>query len=235
MFPEDSLQSLTNDWWEQNNDNELVRGALIKAFVPHVDQTPYSFEPVGRTDPREHTHADIVVKPLSVNQRLSTIPLPVAAMTKSESELWTAYRAKRRYCVVLGSVNTPLVDKSLTKGNPNRSTAQTLLVAPFYGVASKTARAGYSAPFVERVRHCEYPQFHWDILPIRKGEESILRLDHTQPIGAHTKAYELTGFNLSSEAMSLLDDQLSWLIYGGAPEDSILHDYRDLIKETFPE
>jgi len=233
MFPEDSLQGLFDNWWEKHPDSNLERGCLIRAFLPHVDQTPYSFKPLGRSDPKEHSNADIIIEPLTINQRFTSTPLPVAAMTQSDSELWAAYKAKRRYCIVLGNVNATPIEKQLTRGKPNSSTAPTILVAPFYGVATKTSRAGYNPVFVERVRHCEYPQFHWDILPIPRGEESILRLDHTQPIGAHYKSYEQTGFKLSEEAMSLLDDQFSWLFYGGVPKDSLLLDYRALIEETF--
>lgn len=233
MFPEDSLQGLSSNWWVKNDDKKLSRGSLIKAFIPHVDQIPYSFEPAGRSNPREHNQADIIVKPLTINQRLSSVPLPVAAMTKSDSELWTAFRAKRRYCLVFGNIAPESIDKKLTQGKPNHSTAPTMLVAPYYGATNKTSRAGYSPAFIERVRHCEYPQFHWDILPISYGEESILRLDHTQPIGAHTKAYELTEFKLSEEAMDLMDDMFKWLFFGGSPEDSTLHDYRQIIEEAF--
>lgn len=232
-FPEDSLQNLSDTWWVNQPDNSLARGSLLKAVIPHIDNRPYSFEPAGRTEPTDHSGADIIIQPLSVGQKFKSTLLPVAAMTKSDSELWAAYRAKRRYCIVIGNASPVDVEKKLTQGKPNHSTAPTVLVAPYYGIGKKNSRAGYTEAFVERVRHCEYPQFQWDHLPIKNGESSILRLDQTQAIGAHSMSYELTGFKLSEEAMNILDDQLSWLIYGGVSQDSILHTYRELIEETF--
>ena len=53
---------------------------------------------------------------------------------------------------------------------------------------------------VERTRHREYPQFFWDQLPISGVEESILRLDHLQPIGNHHNAYQLSEYKLNNDA-----------------------------------
>ncbi|QAB14440.1 hypothetical protein [Hydrogenovibrio thermophilus] len=231
-YPDDCIQNLSNNWWIDHPEKNLVRGALIKAFIPHVDHRPYSFEPIGRTNATDHSGADIVIKPLSVGQKFKASSLPVAAMTKPDSEIWAAYRAKRRYCLVIGNANPVDIDKKLTQGKPNHSTSPTVLVSPYYGASKKDSRAGYSEAFVERVKHCEYPQFQWDHLPIKNGESSILRLDHTQAIGAHSMSYEFTGYKLSDEALEILDDHFSWLVYGGAPENSLLHDFRSLIEET---
>ncbi len=103
------------------------------------------------------------------------------------------------------------------------------MAAPYYGVKSSGKRSGYSEEFVERVRHCWYPQFHWDHLPTPNGEESILRLDHLQPIGAHHDAYRLSGYKLSDEAMSLMDEILAWLLSGHAPNEGTLADYREIV------
>lgn len=230
-FPEDCLQSIVepDPWWEENKDKQLCRGAIVFAFLPYVDQLPYQFEPKGRTSATEHSKADVVVAPLKVNQPLKQVNLPVAAMVLHDKEVWAAYRAKKRPCLVLATEGIS-VDKSLTKGKPNHSTAPTILVAPFYG-ADEKGRAGYSDAFRERVRHCEYPQFHWDKLPISGSEESILRLDHIQPIGAHSAAYEVSKHRLSKSALSVLDDQLKWWVWGGLPEDSVLLAYQQLINE----
>ena len=39
MYPEDCVQSIIHpdDWWINNTDKVLCRGALVFAFVPHVD------------------------------------------------------------------------------------------------------------------------------------------------------------------------------------------------------
>ncbi|MDP2851832.1 MAG: hypothetical protein Q8O23_00330, partial [Gallionella sp.] len=142
--------------------------------------------------------------PLSVNQPPEKTDLPVAAMPHSDGEVWAAYRAKKRPCLVIGS-NNPAVDQALTQGMPTNSTAPTVLVAPYYGVDKDSRRAGYQPDFVERVRHCEYPQFVWDRLPIGGGpDESILRLDHLQPIGALNNSYKLSEFKLSDAALEII-------------------------------
>jgi hypothetical protein len=235
MFPDDCVQSIIGsaNWWTKNKEHELCRGALIFAFAPHVDQVPYIFEPVGRTDASRHDSAILRVAPLSVNQPLKKTNLPVAAMPLSGGEVWAAYRAKVRPCLVIGS-NNPAVDKALTKGTPKNSTAPTVLVAPYYGVDRDGRRAGYKPEFVERVRHCEYPQFVWDRLPIGGGpDESILRLDHLQPIGTHYNSYKISEFKLSDGALEIIDEMVRWLIWGGVDADSLIALYREEIEATF--
>jgi hypothetical protein len=107
------------------------------------------------------------------------------------------------------------------------------LIAPYYGALKNAQRVGYKPEFVERVRHCEYPQFMWDVLPIPNGEESILRLDHLQPIGAHTNSYTLSDFRLTQAAMEIIDELLTWLVWGGVEEASWIGLYREQIESTF--
>jgi hypothetical protein len=234
MFPDDSLQSIIqpDPWWIKNESGKICRGAIISAFIPHVDQIPYTFEPVGRSVATEHESAEILVAPLKVDQPLKQTKLPVAAMTLHDKEVWAAYRAKKRPCLVFGTEKS-MVDKALTRGKPNHSTAPTFLVAPYYGVDQNGKRAGYSEAFTERVRHCEYPQFHWDKLPNGGADESILRLDHLQPIGAHHDAYKVSDYMLSESAMDMVDDLLRWLVWGGVPEGSPILEYRSIIEECF--
>lgn len=232
MYPEDSLQSLISpsQWWIKQDNRELCRGSLVFAFLPHVDQIPFSFEPIGRTKADCHDLADIKVKPLKVDQPLKKTDLPVAAMTLNHNEVWAAYRAKKRPCIVVATESSA-IDRKLIRGMPKNSTAPTVLVAPYYGVRSKLNRAGFKPAFVERVRHCEYSQFMWDSLPFASGEESILRLDHIQPIGSHHDSYKLSGYKLSDEALEIFDQCLNLCIYDGVEEDSILFDYRDMIED----
>ncbi|NQZ89078.1 MAG: hypothetical protein HRT54_15995 [Colwellia sp.] len=232
-FPEDSLQSLISPspWWVKQDNRELCRGSLVFAFLPHVDQIPFSFEPIGRTRADCHDFADIKVTPLKVDQPLKKTDLPVAAMTLNHNEVWAAYRAKKRPCIVVATENSK-IDRTIIKGMPKKSTAPTILVAPYYGVCKQLNRSGFNPAFVERVRHCEYPQFMWDDLPFVKGEESILRLDHIQPIGTHHNSYKLSGYKLSEEALDIFDECLNLSVYGGVEEDSILLDYRSMIEDT---
>lgn len=234
MFPDDSLQSIIqpSDWWIKNESKKLCRGALVFVFAPHVDQIPYTFEPVGRSVPTEHTSATVMVSPLKIGQPLNKTNLPVAAMTTFESEVWAAYRAKKRPSLVFSSESIP-VHKALTRGKPNHATAPTFLAAPYYGIDQNGKRAGYNPEFVERVRHCEYPQFHWDKLPMSGNKESLLRLDHLQPFGVHHDSYAVSDYMLSADAMDILDDLLRWLIWGGVSAESMILAYRELIESNF--
>lgn len=234
-YPDDSVQSLIqpDDWWIDNSNRALCRGALVFAFVPHVDQAPYTFEPVGRTEATQHDSARIQVAPLRVRQPLKKTDLPVAAMPLHSGEVWAAYRAKKRPCLVVGSL-VPPVDTPLTKGMARHSTAPTVLAAPYYGATRDGARGGYNPAFVERIRHCEYPQFLWDQLPVTGGpDESILRLDHLQPIGTHHNSYQLSEHRLSDSALEILDELLCLLIWSEIPEDSLTAMYREHIRSTF--
>lgn len=229
-FPEDCVQSAicTGDWWLPHTDGQLCRGALLTCFAPHTDQVPYTFEPIGRTVATEHQLADVKVAPLKVDQPLKQLNLPVAAMPLHHGEVWAAYRAKRRPVLVL-SEQCPTVDKSLTRGMPNHSTAQMMLVAPYFGVDQNGQRAGFSQAFVDRVRHCEFPQFMWDMLPMASGPaESLLRLDQLQPMGCHHNAYKFCGYRLSDEALAVVDEMLGWLLKGGIAEDHDLLAFKDI-------
>ena len=234
MYPEDCIQSIIKptDWWVQNEERELCRGALIFAFVPHVDQIPYSFEPIGRTRADQHDSANFHVAPLRIKQPRKRTDLPVAAMPLNSGELWTAYRAKKRPCLVIGS-QTPVVNRTLIRGMAKHSTAPTVLAAPYYGADRDGKRAGYRPEFVERVRHCEYPQFLWDRLPISGPTESILRLDHLQPIGTHYNSYELSESKLSDDALEIVDELMQWLILGAVDKDSCIALYRAEIEAIF--
>lgn len=222
MYPEDCVQHVvgSDDWWIMNDQKSLCRGALITAFVPYVDHEPYGFEPVGREKPSQHDSAIYKVVPLRVNQYVQRTELPVAAMPLHGSEVWAAYRAKRRPCLVIGSVS-PSVDRVLTKGKPKHSTAPTILIAPFYGVEQDGRRAGYNPQFIERVRHLEYPQFLWDKLP-PDDRESLLRLDHLQPIGTGYGSYKLRGYRLGRDALEIVDELFQWLIWNKLPENSLI-------------
>lgn len=235
MFPDDCIQSIVSTdpakWWVPNEARALTRGALIVSFVPHVDQVPYTFEPVGRTVATEHKHAEVRVTPLKVDQPLKQTDLPVSAMPLHGNEVWAAFRAKKRPCLVLAE-RGPTVDAALTKGMPKYSSAPTMLVAPYYG-ASQGGRAGFNPVFVERIRHCVYPQFVWDLLPGDGGQASILRLDQMQPIGSHHHSYKVCSHRLSSEALSILDALVHWVVWGGVPDGHELLAYRELIRESF--
>jgi hypothetical protein len=233
-IPTDSIQNVVDSWWEICGKDVLKRGTLIKAFVPHVDQIPYTLKPVGRKEAGEHSKAIIEISPLQNSASRSKEILPVAALSIPQDELWTAYRAKKRPCLIIGT-KQPHVDDVLRTGMPKKLTSPTLIVAPYYGADPNGKRAGYNSELVDRIRHAEYPQFILDYLPIKGGpEQSILRLDHIQPVGLHYHAYEHSCFCLSDEAVELiLDDWLQWLFYGGLPENSVILDYQKDIMAAY--
>lgn len=231
MYPEDCVQQLVKpgDWWIKSDSKTPCRGVLVIAFAPHVDQEPYGLEPLGRKEASQHGSARIKVAPLRIGQPLQGTELPVAAMPLHGNEVWAAYRAKMRHCLVIGSVS-PSVDKSLTRGKPKHSTAPTILIAPFYGVELDGQRAGYTPQLIEKVRHLEYPQFLWDKLP-PDNRDSLLRLDHLQPIGTGYGSYKLTGYRLSRDALEIVDELFQWLIWERPPpEDGLIAMFQKELK-----
>lgn len=232
-FPTDSIQYIVNSWWESCDKDELKRGALIQAFVPHVDQIPNTLIPVGRNEAGEHSKAIIEISPLRISASRSKGTLPVAALSIPNDELWTAYRAKKRPCLVIGNLQ-PHVDDELRHDMPRKLTSPTLIVAPYYGADQDGRRAGYNPVLVDRIRHAEYPQFMLDYLPITGPNESILRLDHIQPVGRHYQAFEHSGYCLSDEAIEyIMDDWLQWLFYGGLPKECLLIEYQKEMIATY--
>lgn len=233
MYPKDCVQHVvgSDDWWIKSDQKTSCRGALVTAFVPYVEHETYGFEPLGRKEASQHDSAIFKVAPLRVGQPIKRTELPVAAMPLHGSEVFAAYRAKMRPCLVIGSVS-PSVDKSLTKGKPKLSTAPTMLIAPFYGVEQNSQRAGYNPRFIERVRHLGYPQFLWDKLP-PDNRESLLRLDHLQPIGTGYGSYKLIGYRLGGDALEIVDGLFQWLIWNRLPEDGLIAMFREEFNSTF--
>jgi len=230
MYPEESVQFLTKDWWEEDNSAEYCRGRLIKAFLPHVDQIPKQLIAIGRSEPTDHTHANFSIEPLRIKQPQRRPVIPVAALPAFENEINSIYRAKKRPAIIICE-GGELVDARLTLGKPNWQTAPTILVVPYYGVDEGEKRAGFNPEFIKRVRQCVYPQFMWDKLPVQGAIESIMRLDHLQPIGKHHDTIELTNYRLSKDAIMILDEWLRWLLYGDFAEDSMLLFFKNQIQE----
>ena len=93
----------------------------------------------------------------------------------------------------------------------------------------KNRALSWKPEFVARIRRCAYPQYLWESLLVPGRRESILRLDHVQPIGEHADSYELTDFELDEEALALVDDYTSWFLKGQVPGDSPLLDIREAL------
>ena len=218
---EDCPQSLIAPWWVETQDRSFAAGRLVWAFVKHVDQVPQALVATGRGDnPRQHSLADCEIVPVSSDKLFSRSRLPVAALPCFDREIRAVYRAKKRPVLVL-TVPGPEIDRKALgfTDKPKAMTARTLMVAPFYGIDEGTGRrAGWPAPFVERVKRCEYPEYVYDNLPLDLVKESILRLDHIQPISTHHVAYEATGWTLSDEALAVMQEWVAWHLLGRTPD-----------------
>ncbi len=59
--------------------------------------------------------------------------------------------------------------------------------------------------------------------------ESIIRLDHLQPIGRHPNSYEWTPHTLTDNALRVLDEWLVWLTTGELPKDGLLAEIRSTL------
>lgn len=201
-YPEDSLQHYCGPWWVRAQDQQVRRGRLLWAFVPHVDQHPFILVAEGRSEATEHKSANYRFEPLQGSSLPAGARLPVAGLPHYQGEVRLELRAKRRPA------------------------------APYYGADQGGSSGGGKPEFVERIRRCEYPQYMWDKLPLSGRDESILRLDHLQPVGRHGSAYELTDFQLDEEALGVMDEYLSWFLMGGLPPDGIVNDIRAVLLGT---
>lgn len=225
MYPEDSIQNIIGDWWIEDDSFNYCRGRLIKVFLPHTDQIPNQLIVTGRSEPTDHGKANFSIEPLRIGQSQKKTVLPVAALPAFENEIYAIYRAKKRPAVIICEGGEG-VEKKLILGKPRWQTSPTILVAPYYGVDEGGARAGFNPEFIKRVRRCTYPQFIWDRLPIGGANESILRLDHIQPVGKHHDTIEITNYRLSEDAIIIFDEWLNWLLYGDFTEDSLLQYFK---------
>lgn len=216
MYPEDSVQSYTNRWWEIQGGATAVRGRLIKTFVPYPEQKPHRLIPLGRgEDATQHQRALVRIEPFRIGQPMSgpAGTLPVAALPLRPGESYFVQRGKVRPALIIAGPGDD-VPRELTAGTARWLTAQTLLVAPYYGKDQDGTRGGWPQPLADRIRHAEYNRFIWDMLPIPGPSESILRLDHLFAIGVDSGCYEGTPHFLSDEARTLLEEWLAWLVTG---------------------
>ncbi len=227
MYPKNVIQTYVNDWWIKTDEKHLERGRLIWAFVPFVHQIPNKITAIGRKNSIVHNTAKFRIEPIDINARVEAPRLPVAALPLHKGEVNAVYVAKKRPAVVI-STGGPSVPKELRFNKPKRQTSPSILVAPYYGRDEGGERSGYSDAFVERVKACEYPNFMWDKLPIGGNtSESILRLNQLQPLGNAFKAYELTEFRLSEDAIAIMDEWINWLFSENLFDDGVILDVRE--------
>lgn len=229
MYPDDTLQGLLDPtpWWEHEPAKDYRRGRLVRFFAPHVDQNPFTLIATGRNLPTEHNSAIVEIRPLDIRKIIRYPKLPVAALPQVDKEVRAVYRAKKRPGIIICSGGSK-ISRQLINGKAKWQTAPTVLVAPFYGADEGGMRQGFNPEFVKRIRRCEYPQYMWDSLPLQDGtKESILRLDHIQPVGRSEDSLELLEFCLSDDALLLLDGWIEWLIKGSLSPDSFFGELRE--------
>jgi hypothetical protein len=233
MYPSESLQGIIEPehlWWEEYKGDEYKRGRLIWAFLPHVDQKPATLIPVERgEDPTQHKIIKARIEPLNIREVIRYPDLPIAALPQRENEIRTVYLGKRRPALIISRGGSRVAD-SLTRNRAKWQTNPTVIVAPYYGAEKGIKRTGFNPEFVERIRLCEYPQFMWDMLPIEGStKESIMRLDHMQPVGKSRDSIEFTNYCLGDRALLLLDEWIEWIITGNLDKDTKLCEIRDVL------
>lgn len=229
-YPRDSAQSVMlgpgQTWWEKAGTPAVEVGRLVfPAVVPITDVAIARVLDAKRVDETKHHNAEFVLR--EVGSMATGDPLPVAALGLNPGECVAVFRAKRRRPAVVLAVSKE-VPKTEAPGVSWQRHAMAL-VAPYFGVDAG-ARGGWPAPFVQRIRHLQYPQFHYDRLPVSGAAESICRLDQLQPIGLHHNTCEVTEWRLSPEALELMQQQLDWLRSGKMKEGSALWTVRDLVR-----
>ncbi len=110
-YKDDSIQYFCDPWWETEKSSEILRGRLIWAFLPHVDQTPYTLVIEGRQEPTEHKKALFKMEPLRINQTQKQNTLPVAGAPLFKGEVLIANKAKKRPAIIvsIGGKKSPKI------------------------------------------------------------------------------------------------------------------------------
>ena len=92
-YPIESLQGIIEPehfWFEEYEGDEYKRGRLVWAFIPHVDQNPFTLVPVERgEDPTEHKIVRVKIEPLDIKAVIRYPQLPIAARPQREKEIRT--------------------------------------------------------------------------------------------------------------------------------------------------
>jgi len=231
-WPKDSIQDLVGEWWIEKNPRQIERGRLIWAYLPHIAQQPMILIPEGRPEPTEHNRALFSLEVFDIDHPPVPPKMPVAALPFYSEETRMVFRTKKRPALILCQGGA-IIEKGLRTGGAKKF-APTCLVAPYYGGDQSGRRAGFKDEFKALARRAAWPQFIWDMLPVAsRTNESILRLDHLQPIPRERNAIQLTPFCLSRDAQIIVDEWLDWLMTGTFSEDSLLLGVReDLLKLT---
>src|SRR4030043_1776828 len=103
-YADDTIQAYVSPWWITDNKRDFRRGRLIKAFLPHVHQVPFTLIPIGRgQDPTDHTKIRYTMKELKLLDKNDLSLLPAAALVVPEGEKILAYRGKKRPALIIST------------------------------------------------------------------------------------------------------------------------------------
>lgn len=229
-FPDDAIQNVIDHWWVKDESKTLRRGRLVWTIIPFAGQIPHELVPEGRDNARDHARAQVRLEQHHVGRTRPPPKLPVAALPRHPGEVYLAFKGKKRPALILGE-EPPSAAEHLGKGSPKTHRTSPVLVAPYFGADQSGSRSGFPEEFVKRVRRGEYPQYIWDQLPVGAStNESVLRLDHIQPIGRSAAVYEWTPHCLAAEALPVLDAWVTWLLGGKLDADSELGFIREELR-----
>ena len=224
-YPDDAFQGVFDEWWieEAPRKGTFNRGRLVWVPALSIQEVPTELCVEGH-DPPDHGGAKAKLRAYHVGRRQTKATLPAAAVPLHDGELCLVHKAKRRPALVLGTPPPPAA--ALLAGSSQGHRGSPILVAPYYGCAGQ----GFAPEFLARVRRAEYPQFMWEQLPLdSQPEGALLRMDQIQPIGRSVASCEETPWRLSSEALELIDQWVSWLLVGAPPAGSMLEEVREFM------
>ncbi len=219
-YPENSLQGIAlaeevlSEWFVPSAT--IRRGSVVWAHLPTVSvlDEPYTMEALEHGDPEDHSKAAYAIARHRTEDP-DTQARSVAAMPPRPDEAHCVYRARYRPALVLaGPGRAP--DESLQAGGASWQHAQSLIVAPYYGVGRAGFPGGWDPRLIDAVQACEFPQYMWESLPFADEDTpcSILRFDHLLPLGARGPSIQNSEWALSDEALDLVDMWLGWFLSG---------------------
>lgn len=242
-YPQDAIQRLYSSgdspWWIRKPKSaveEVERWDLLVSLVPYLGDVPQRAL-FTRAEPTEHTKLEGNVAPFHIDRHkpVQDDDLPAAAFPDGAF----IYPGKVRPVVVVGHVHGG--PNRATRGSANSVTKPALSVAPYYGADQAGSRAGFPLEFISRIRHAQYAQFFWDHLPsglphVGRSEcSSVLRMDQIFPIYRNrdkdVAAWSPSGWTLSEQARSVLEEWLFWQVRGGIPSEGIIDTFRTILQE----
>lgn len=226
VFPENSVQGITggDHWWTKESKPCLVRGSIVWTLVPfHTGMHVRLVVQRKPEEPGEHRAAQVIsAEPYTVRSPDLDQALPIAGLPKAKDGHYTLREVKKRPALVLALPGQE-IPKKLIQGKPQSRTAPCILVAPYYTAIKPDEPPRYSPELLELVQRLRFPQFFYEHMPFPGGVPSILRFDQIQAVPAQEPAfYESTSWRLADHAMALIDELLTWQVWGGLPPDSDL-------------